>query len=109
MIIGEQVVDTPKRTELKILVLDEGNATEIVNQYGMRYPDGKIRWTSDGQFGYSFQQIAEGNDTALRGWEGFLTKAARQANIDPQGYIESHVPVKRTVILVTTAPEEIHA
>jgi hypothetical protein len=96
-------------TDLTIAVQDYGTDTHIAKQYGMRYPDGTIRWVADkihaSDYGLDFKSIALGVDNADKHWKDRLKKRAAMAQIDPAEYADNHLPLTRTVIVVITEAE----
>lgn len=107
--------DEQRSTKREILIPDYNDGTHIATEYGCRYPDGTIRWrswTDTGNIDWSYACIIPGSDVPFsadvaRRWAKTLARRAEAANIQTSDYIEDHTFLKRTVILVTTAPEEV--
>lgn len=96
-------------TPLTIKVPDYKPDTSMVTQYGMRYPDGTVKWTDDGASHNSvnFERLHNGNGSTAMQWADRLGNRARNANVDVEEYVAQHQPLKRTVIVVTTVSEEV--
>lgn len=96
-------------TDLTIAVQDYGTDTHIVKQYGMRYPDGTVRWGQDkilaSDYGLDFRDIDRQQNNAHEHWRQRLQSRAKTAQIDPIEYATSHQPLTRTVIVVITEAE----
>lgn len=97
---------------------------QIINetQYGMKFPDGTIRWGMlDPNIGdyhaVAFKDIAAaergisvgsaGASYSVQNWATYLKKQATAANISVEDYAEMHTLVKRTLVLAATAAEEV--
>jgi hypothetical protein len=96
---------------LTITVPTETDGTHIKTQYGIRFPDGHHEWglvTDYSGISLAVEKIAQGghNDTTQR-WGKTLARKAEAASIQLSEYAEAHTFLKRQVILVTTAPEEV--
>lgn len=95
-------------TNITLAVKDRGTDTSILKQYGMRYPDGTVRWGEDKihpqDYSMGFDSIAK-NAEVLEHWHDRLRKRAAAAQIDPEDYVDSHIPLTRTVIVVITEAE----
>lgn len=102
--------ETPTMS-MTITVPTEQDGTHINTQYGIRFPDGHHEWgtvTDYSGISLAIEKIAAGgyNDTVQR-WGKTLAKKAEAASIQASEYADAHTFLKRTVILVTTAPEEV--
>ena len=75
------------------------------HEYGMRYPDGTVRWGRDSA-NLGFRSIAT-NDTTREHYNNALRQRANQARVDPEAYIAGHQPIRRTITLAVTEPEDI--
>jgi hypothetical protein len=101
-----------KTTEMTLAVNDEGASHHIVKQYGMRYPDGTVKWDKDrGDLGFDgydmwFQHIAENTSSSRSHWEDRLRPRAAKTNVDPEQYALGHTALTRQVIVVITETEE---
>lgn len=104
---------TKTTTDLTIKVSDYEVGTNITTQYGMRFPDGHISWTTvsgtRSMERINVQFIHEGTHGEPERWERSLKERASAARIDLDQYKEGHEVVKRTVILVTTDIEDVQA
>ena len=96
-------------TNVTLAVKDYGNDTSILKQYGMRYPDGTVRWGADNinpqDYSMSFESVAKNTSKALEHWHDRLRKRAATAQVDPEDYVDNHIPLIRTVIIVITEAE----
>jgi hypothetical protein len=107
--------DTERNTIKQINVPDDTDGTHIVTEYGCRFPDGHHEWATFTAFNnqpFAYASIIVGSDkpfdtSAANYWRRTLNKKAEAASIPADGFAEEHTFVKRTVILVTTAPEEV--
>jgi hypothetical protein len=72
--------------------------------YGVRYPDGTLYWETNGLTTY---RSAASSENARLHWEAKLRERARELHIDPDTYVAGHTLIKRTVIISSTAPEEV--
>lgn len=102
--------NTGTTTNLTVKVKDQGAHTNIETQYGMRYPDDRIRWTQDAEgtaVTIHFDRLAAGNSLTVSDWHNLLGRRAQKASIDVEEYISQHTLVKRTIVLVTTEPEGV--
>jgi hypothetical protein len=102
----------PNVHQLTVNIPVDGEGTHVGSIHGCRYPDGHIeweRWTDYSGVGWSYETLAAkgSNPDVERRWTKTLTQRAAAANIQLQTYIEDHVLLKRTVVLATTAPEEV--
>lgn len=100
--------------QLTVNVPIEGQGTHVGTIYGCRYPDGHIeweKWSDYSNVGWSFEALVnidvKDNSTVRERWHKTLKQRAEAANIPVSEYIEDHVLLKRTVVLATTAPEEV--
>lgn len=82
------------------------NETEVITThlYGVRYPDGEIRWDSNGSKTY---ESAATTEAGLQQWVAKLEEKARELHIDPETYSNGHTLVRRTVIISATTPEDV--
>lgn len=82
------------------------NDAEIITAsvYGVRYPDGTIRWDGNGS---KACETAATSDDGLRRWVNKLEEKAQELHIDPETYSNGHKLLRRTVIISATAPEEV--
>ena len=98
-------------TPLTIQVPDHEAATTIETQYGMRFPDGTIAWSvvdgSRAGENIYVQRIHEQNANAVAAWDRTRDAVADRAKLDRGEYGNMHDIVKRTVVLVVTAIEEV--
>ena len=82
--------------------------TSTATQFGMRYPDGSVKWTHDHDaYSIWFEEIANGRSSALEDWNKRLDRRAQEAMIDPESYADGHTLLKRSIIVVTTKAEEV--
>jgi hypothetical protein len=102
-------------TQRQINIPDYTEGTHIAAEYGCRFPDGRVEWNTFTDYSntpWGYGGLIPGSDqpyntTAVERWGKTLRRKADAANIDPAEYVEAHTFIKRTVILVTTAPEEL--
>ena len=89
---------------------DNEPLTKTFTQYGMRYPDGRVRWVKDHPIGSTpvdFQQLSERHPQTLAIWDAHLQQRAAAANIQLSEYREGHELIKRTIIVAVTDAEEL--
>lgn len=95
---------------VKIQLPDKETLTKTFTQYGMRYPDGEVRWVKDHPVGSTpvdFELLHERHPSSLHVWDAHLQQRAAAANINLSEYREGHEALKRTVIVVVTDAEEL--
>lgn len=92
-------------TALTIQIVDENVSIETHSMYGMRYPDGTVRWVNDQQV--SFERLAEGDPAHSDRWENHMRSRAHNASINFPEYKAGHQLIKRTITVAVTAPEEV--
>ena len=82
------------------------NEAEVITAkiYGVRYPDGTIRW--DGNGSKTCEQAAT-SDVGKAHWVNVLHQKAKELHLDPETYADSHALVSRTVIIAAAAAEEV--
>jgi hypothetical protein len=106
--MADTTVDT-----LQFNIPKDKPGTEIGIEYGCRYPDGTYQWRefkSSGGGTHSFERLIKGGSANVGteyAWGELLKMKAKQASVDLEEYAAQHTLVKRTVILVTTEPEEV--
>jgi len=96
---------------LTVNVPVDGEGTHVGTVFGCRYPDGHIEWEKFTDYSgctWNYETLAtkKSPDVVSR-WTKTLKQRAQAANIQLETYIEDHVLLKRTVVLATTAPEEL--
>lgn len=98
-----------KTTEIKLDVDTIEPSTTLVPQVGMRYPDGSIRWGTDGRVGVgvSFPRLAANIGSEIRIWESDLADRAKSASVDLETYKAQHRLVKRTVVVAILEVEDV--
>lgn len=95
-------------TDLTIKVPDDGVTTKTFQQFGMRYPDGTIKWVSDPDVrSFSFKGLADGDKWDIEKWQDALRRRANEAKINHIEYAAGHQLIKRTAILAVTEHEEV--
>lgn len=105
-----------KDTNTNPLTVDVPVYTEgmhVTTQYGCRFPNGDIEWAvwkdyAGTQWGFD-NVVKRSNPSSVERWGTTLKRRADAANIPLDEYAEAHTFVKRTVILGTTAPEDVTA
>jgi hypothetical protein len=102
-------MSTDTSTDMTLKVHDYQPATDVITQYGMRYPDGTIKWgQSDSSLNpVVFKHLQQGATNAVRRWEESLAKRAKDASLDLEEYSGQHMLVKRTVVVAVTVNEEV--
>jgi hypothetical protein len=106
---------TERISSKNIGVPDDSHGTHIDTEYGCRFPDGHHEWgtfVDNGGVRHEYASIIPGSHReystrAMQHWQNMLTERAKRASIHPAEFIEEHTLIKRTVILVTTAAEEV--
>lgn len=96
-------------TEMLFKVHDYKQDTTVITQYGMRYPDGKIKWGQEGSTlnPLYFKSIHDGHSQQVRVWNEALEKRAKEASVELESYAAGHRILKRTVIVAITGSEEV--
>lgn len=96
-------------TNVTIAVDDHGTDTTVLTQYGMRYPDGTVKWGNDGSSigAIDFGQLRAGHDDPVSAWGRRLRERATVASLDVKTYADQHQLLKRTIVVAVTAPEEV--
>lgn len=77
-------------------------STTIVKQYGMRYPDGTVKWDDEDKDGYgnvNFKKLAYRDPNHRHSWDARLKERAIKANLELSYYTEQHQPVTRQVVV----------
>ena len=90
------------------VAFSDGAGAETYTQFGMRYPDGTIKWGYDHE-AYGGSTFFEGLDEGERAgaWRKRLERRAAAASIQFSEYLEGHQLIKRTVIVAVTGFEEV--
>ena len=97
---------------------DLGENIQQHTQHGMRNPDGTVVW---GEMRYTFRNgntrlvqfhrldpsSEQHSSGCAMDWQTVLADRAKAANMDVDEYAAQHQLVKRTVILVATASEDV--
>jgi hypothetical protein len=96
-------------TEMLFKVHDYNPDTTVITQYGMRYPDGSVKWGQDGSTlnPLYFKSIHDGHASQTRIWKEALAKRATDANVELEAYTAGHTIIKRTVIVAITGSEDV--
>jgi hypothetical protein len=87
--------------------------TIVEAQYGMRFPDGTIRWTLIDNGAKStniyFHELVDPkpNSYTPGNWEKHLIRKAEAASVDLAEYTAQHQLVKRTIVIAVTKTEEV--
>lgn len=104
--------ETEGKSKHSIEISDVGPSQHVATQYGMRYPNGAVRWTKTvvhgGQtivFGGLREECQRYHDVEY--WNRDLKVRAADAMVDEGEYRAAHQLIKRTVIVVTTEAEEV--
>lgn len=89
------------------VTMPEGADTEIYTQFGMRYPDGTIKWgyeheSYDGTL--RFENLS--TEATAQTWRSRLERRAAAANIQISEYMEGHELLQRTVVVAVTKAED---
>lgn len=95
--------------KLELQIPEDSAGVINVEQFGMRYPDGTIKWVVDEEMQrtVSFKGLSEGDPTFSYRWEQALKSRATQAKMDVAQYAAAHQPVKRNIIVATTVTQNI--
>jgi hypothetical protein len=104
-----------RTTSRQINVPDDSDGTHIATEYGCRFPDGHQEWgtfVSNGGINHGYANIIPTSGEVYSAgsaneWRLRLERKAKEASIHPADFIENHTFIKRTIILVTTAAEEL--
>ena len=89
-----------------------GDESKLHHQYGMRYPDGTIRWDKDGD-GIEFWRLTSDNESSaerdryVNKWAETLERRANNARIDVETYTNGHTLIKRFIMVAVTIFEEV--
>lgn len=93
---------------VKVSVPNYGTLTTALPQFGMRYPDGTIRWVDDPNcYGITFKDLADDNYMAVEKWQDTVHRRAIEAKVNHTEYAAGHQLIKRTVIVAVTEFEEV--
>jgi hypothetical protein len=84
-------------------------STKIIKQYGMRYPDGTVKWGEEdsGYGNVDFKKLAFRDPSHRHSWEARLKERAAKANLDLSHYTEQHQPITRQVVVAILDIEEV--
>jgi hypothetical protein len=96
-------------TQVALEIHRTESSTTIVKQYGMRYPDGTVKWGDedrDGYGGVNFKRLAERDPNHEHSWNSRLKERAAKANLELSYYTEQHQPVTRQVVVAILDIEE---
>lgn len=82
---------------------------KVVTQFGMRYPDGTIKWDSDALYDgaplVQFRLLAEEAHTACTRWDDLLNSRSQKALVDRAEYEAGHQLIKRSIMWAVTEAE----
>lgn len=100
---------TESTTDFNVAIKDHGTTTEMMTQYGMRYPDGTVKWGTETESGQTvqFAWIENPGNNHTFVWNGWLADRAKKARVDEKEYRAQHQRLKRTVIVAITEAEEV--
>lgn len=104
--------DSMMKLEVNVPVMADGVVS--VPQFGMRYPDGSVKWGSAvvSTVDLPFSKLADGDtydwSTADK-WDKHLDSCAGYAKLDVDAYKAGHQLIRRTVIVGTTKHENAKA
>lgn len=96
-------------TDLLVKVPDYDVTTQTFQQFGMRYPDGTIKWVSAATPNYEhvdFKKLSDGDATHAARWNTAVQQRAEKAMISHIEYAAGHQLVKRTAIVAVTEVQE---
>lgn len=100
--------NTMAQSSVTITIENEDPRVEVLQEYGMRYPDGSVKWSGDtANFSVSFRGLAEGNRHQAEQWSKTLESRAAASKIDLASYTAAHQLIKRSIIAAVTAPEDV--
>lgn len=96
-------------TQIVLSVHRTEPSTRIVKQYGMRYPDGTVKWgTEDTGYGtVDFKALAHLDMNTRSAWDYRLKERAERANVNLHIYTDQHQPVTRQVVVAILEIEEV--
>jgi hypothetical protein len=87
--------------------------TIVEAQYGMRFPDGTIKWTLIDNGAKStniyFHDLVDPSPHSYSppNWEKYLQRKAEAASVDLHDYTAQHQLIKRTIVIAVTTAEEV--
>lgn len=97
----------PSSTEFAVPDAQDAAVIDEV-QYGMRFPDGSVRWNSvaaDGTTVMVRDIVLHDGGPRLR-WKKWLEKQAKAAKVPVYDYANGHCVVRRKLILAVSAMED---
>lgn len=96
-------------TQLGLEIHRTEPSTTIIKQYGMRYPDGSVKWGEEdsGYGNVNFKKLALRDQNHRYSWDARLKERAAKANLDLDTYTAQHQPVFRQVVVAILDIEEL--
>lgn len=98
-------------SDMTIKIDSEEQSIDQHTMYGMRYPNGEIRWVFDAHTNrmheVRFAGLAASEFRDRQEWDELLTLRAQAAQLNMAEYKAQHQLVKRTVIVSITTPEDV--
>lgn len=95
------------QSSITIRIANEDPRVDVHHEYGMRYPDGTIKWRGDtDNYSTLFGALAEGNAHQAEQWRKTLESRANAAKIDLHAYTAAHQLIRRSITIAVTAPED---
>lgn len=100
--------NTMAQSTVTLNIENEEPKVSSYQQYGMRYPDGSVRWDHDGaNYPVQFKQLQAGDTHTAVNWRKSLESRAATARIEMEAFAAGHQPIRRTITLAVTEPEDI--